>query len=220
MSLHAKARTLVLRTPRSHIAIATLLLAPLLPAAARGQAASSRTWGFVAARIDSRFAHYVYTGYGYAAIFAVGALVDNPRTGYTEQILGAGVRLPLHAHDTQFAVIAICNASDARYVQLYYLPSLTIGRLAAGATFEAYVPLDTVGISQFAITSLTVTTHVRGPLSAGFAYELSAAQRARTAHGVGGAVRLGLPHAELGADAMHGLGHAPAHLRLSFRAFY
>lgn len=184
------------------------------------QTATKHTWGFVTTRIDSRFSHYVYTGYGYDAAFIIGALVANPRTGYSERILGVGARLPLHRNDTQFAVLALCNASDSRYAQLYYIPALTLGRVSASATLEAYLPLDSAGVRQFAITSMPITTVIRGPLAAGVVYELSAAEHAPTSQGAGIAIRLGLPNAELGVDVVHGVAHLQEHARLSFRAFY
>jgi hypothetical protein len=187
---------------------------------ALAQTATKHTWGFVTTRIDSRFSHYVYTGYGYDASFIVGALVANPRTGYSEQILGVGTRLPLRRNDSQFAVLAFCNATDSRYAQLYYIPSLTLGRLSVSATFEAYLPLDSAGVRQFAITSMPITTAIRGPLAAGIVYELSAAEHAPTSQGAGIAVRLGIPNAELGIDVLRGLAHLQDHARLSFRAFY
>jgi hypothetical protein len=185
-----------------------------------GQADAKHTWGFVTTRIDSRFSHYVYTGYGYDAAFLVGALVANPRNGYSEQILGAGARLPGYRNLSQLAAVAFCNASDSRYTQLYYLPSLSFGRISASATFEAYLPLDSAGVKQFAITSLPITTRIWGPLAAGVVYELSAAEHTPTSHGAGVAIRLALPGAELGADALRGLSHQQDHARLSFRAFY
>jgi hypothetical protein len=187
---------------------------------ASAQAAEKHTWGFVTTRIDSHFSHYVYTGYGYDAAFIVGALIANPRSGYSEQILGVGFRLPVYRNYTQLAVIAFCNASDSRYAQLYYLPSHTFGRVSASATFEAYLPLDSAGVRQFAITSLPITTRIRGPLAAGVVYELSAAEHTATSHGAGIAIRLGLPNAELGADAVYGLANLHDHARLLFRAFY
>jgi len=187
---------------------------------AAAQSTTKHTWGFVITRIDSRYSHYVYTGYGYDAPFIVGALVANPRTGYSEQILGLGARLPLRGDDTQFAVLALCNATDARYAQLYYIPSLTLGRVSASATFEAYLPLDSAGVRQFAITSLPIATSIRGPLAAGVVYELSVAERALPSQGAGIALRLGIPSAELEVDLLRGVTHLQDHARLSFRAFY
>jgi len=195
-------------------------LQTLVGQAASAQTVAKHTWGFVTTRIDSHFSHYVYTGYGYDAAFIIGALVANPRTGYSEQILGLGARLPVLRNLNQLAVIAFCNASDARYAQIYYLPSRTFGRVSASATFEAYLPLESAGVRQFGITSLPITTRVRGPLAAGVVYELSAAERTVTSQGAGIALRLGLPSAELGVDALHGLVALHDHVRLSFRAFY
>ena len=178
------------------------------------------TWGFAAARIDSRFSHSIYTGYGYRALFLIGGLVTNPRTGYTEQVLGTGARLRSKRSLGQLAALTFCNASDSRYAQLYYFPTLTLRRVSISAPFEAYLPLDSAGVRQFAMPGLAVLSHVGGQFAAGLVYELGAAERARTTQAGGVAFRLALPGAELGVDAFGGLSHRRSHVRLVFRAFY
>jgi hypothetical protein len=205
---------------RCRCLLALCALQVIATRAVSAQSAPTHTWGFVTARIDSRFSHYVYTGYGYDAPFIVGALVANPRNGYSEQILGVGSRLPPVLKVTQLAAVTYCNASDSRYAQIYYLPSRTLGRLSASATLEAYLPLDSAGVRQFGITSMQITTRIRGPFTAGIVYELSAAERSPTSQGAGVALRLALPGAELGVDALRGLAHQQDHARMSFRAFY
>ncbi len=189
-------------------------------AVAQAASTPTHTWGFVTAKVDSRFSYYVYTGYGYDAVFVVGALVENPRSGYSEQIVGLGARLPVFQDVSQSVAVTFCNASDSRYVQVYYLPSRRFGRVSASAGFETYLPLEPGGVRQFAIGSLPITARVHGPLAAGIVYEMSAAEHVATSHGAGIAIRLDVPHAELGLDALRGVAHRQDHARISFRAFY
>ena len=185
-----------------------------------GDSTATHTWGFVSARVDSRFSEYVYTGYGYDAAFVVGGLVINPHSGYNEQVLGAGMRLPSYREFSQLAAITFCNASDARYIQAFYLPSLKLASVSAGAAMEVYLPIESAGVKQLAITGLSVTSRVAGPFSAGGVYELSAAEHTPTSHGAGVTVRVALPGAELSIDGLHGIAHQKDHARLGFRAFY
>lgn len=211
----------VLRQSRRLHAVLILCSLQNLPLqAASAQSDTKHTWGFVTARIDSRLSQYIYTGYGYDAVFLVGALAANPRSGYSEQILGAGIRLPLYRYLSHLTAIAFCNATDSRYTQLYYVPSLSVGVVSAKATVEAYFPLDTAGVKQFAISGLSVTARVGGPVAAGMVYELSAAEHTSTSQAAGVVFRLALPGAELGIDALRGIAHQQDHARVSFRAFY
>jgi hypothetical protein len=188
--------------------------------AASAQPAQKHTWGFVAARIDSRFSHSIYTGYGYESVFLIGGLVANPRNGYSEQALGAGLRLPKYRRLSQLAVLTFSNASDSRYIQLYYLPSSTLRHVSMGAALEVDFPLERPGVKQFAITGLSVATRMGGPFAAGLVYELSAVEHAPVRHGAGMGLRLALPDAELAIDALRGLAHQRDHARMMFRAFY
>lgn len=86
----------------------------------------------------------MYTGYGYRPAFIVGALFDNPRTGYSEQIIGIGGRATLPGGGSQFVVAAVAKAPESRYLQFYYVPSMSYRRLTLGTTIETYVPLVAV----------------------------------------------------------------------------
>lgn len=187
---------------------------------AHAQSVAPTTWGFVSTRLDSRASHAVYTGYGYESAFIVGALFDNPRTGYSEQIIGIGGRATLGGLGSQFVVVAVAKAPESRYLQFYYLPTVAYRGVTVGTTIETYVPLDRTGVVQLAITPLSALAQAIGPLAIGASYELSAEAHGTTSHGAGPSIRVAVPGAELGADLLLGLRHAAGKLRLSFRAFY
>ena len=182
-------------------------------------ATPSHTWGFVTAKFDSRFSDNIYTAYGYDSFFLIAALVENPRTDYSERIVGIGARLPMYRRLSQVVATAFSNASDSRYLQIYYTPAAKLGGVSASASFKTYLPLDSAGVGKFEMTSL-LTARVYGPVAAGVVYELDAAEHVATGHGSGGAVRIDLPHAEAGIDALLGIAHHHGHARLLFRAFY
>jgi hypothetical protein len=188
--------------------------------AAGAQAAAPQTWGFVSTRLDSRSSHVVYTGYGFGPAFIVGALVDNPRSGYSEQIIGVGGRGSLGATGSQFVVAAVAKAPESRYLQFYYLPTIVYRGLTVGTTIETYVPLERSGFVQLAVTPISALVHAIGPVSLGASYELSAEQHATTSHGAGPSLRVAVPSAELGIDLLLGVRDFGGKLRMSFRAFY
>jgi hypothetical protein len=187
---------------------------------AGAQAAESNAWGFVSTRLDSRSSNVVYTGYGYGHAFVVAALLDNPRSGYSEQIIGIGARRALGGAGSQFVVAAVAKAPESRYLQFYYLPTVAHGDFVIGSTIETYVPLDPAGVVQLAVTPLSAIVRTLGPLSVGASYELSAEEHSATGHSAGPSLRVAVPGAELGADLLLGIRHAVGKLRLSFRAFY
>jgi hypothetical protein len=147
-------------------------------------------------------------------------LFDNPRTGYSEQIIGIGGRATLGGLGSQFVVVAVAKAPESRYLQFYYLPTVAYRGVTVGTTIETYVPLDRTGVVQLAITPLSALAQAIGPLAIGASYELSAEAHGTTSHGAGPSIRVAVPGAELGADLLLGLRHAAGKLRLSFRAFY
>ena len=127
---------------------------PPPPAAKGHETTSTIPWGFVSTRLDSRSSQVVYTGYAYGAAFIVGASLENPRTGYSEQLIGAGARGRLGA-GSQFVVAAVAKAPESRYLQFYYLPTVEYRALTVGTTVEAYVPLNRTGLVQLAVVPLT-----------------------------------------------------------------
>jgi hypothetical protein len=187
---------------------------------ARAQTAEPGAWGFVSTRLDSRSSNVVYTGYGYGPAFVLAALLDNPHSGYSEQIIGIGARRALGSAGSQFVVAAVAKAPESRYLQFYYLPTVAYGRVIIGTTIETYVPLDPTGVVQLAVTPLSAIVRAIGPLSVGASYEFSAEEHSATSHSAGPSLRVAVPGAELGADLLLGIRRTDGKLRLSFRAFY
>ncbi|MGE5731802.1 MAG: hypothetical protein ACM37U_07680 [Gemmatimonas sp.] len=187
---------------------------------ARAQAGAPKTWGFVSTRLDSRSSNGVYTGYGYGSVFVVGALLDNRRSGYGEQLIGVGARGHLGGAGSQFVIAAVAKAPESRYLQFYYLPTIAYRGLTVGTTLIGYVPLDPTGFTQLLVTPLTALVQTIGPVSLGASYDMNAEQHAATRHDAGPMLRVALPSAEVGAELLLGIRNASNRLRLSFRAFY
>src|SRR5262245_1211920 len=72
----------------------------------RAQVRTARmdTWGFVNVRYDTRSSASIYTGYGWRRAFAMGGMVQNPRTGSAEMLGGFGGVLRIASSEHWFAV--------------------------------------------------------------------------------------------------------------------
>ena len=71
-------------------AILTLRCAGGARAGAAGSGRDGDAWGFVIARYDTRSSASIYTGYGWRRVFAMGAVLNNPRSGDAELLGGVG----------------------------------------------------------------------------------------------------------------------------------
>src|SRR6185295_20173134 len=88
------------------IAIATILTLHT-PASIRAQGKTgSGTWGFVNARYDTRSSASIYTGYGWRSAFAMGGVLNNPRSGNAEMLGGVGAVLRTGAHAHHWLAVA------------------------------------------------------------------------------------------------------------------
>jgi hypothetical protein len=193
----------------------------VLSTAARAQSGGSAPWSILSIRYDTRTSDFIYAVYGYGRVFAMAAVLDNPRSGYTEVLGGLGTRFSVGGGPTQFTAGAVARVGDAWYAQLYYLPTLHTGPVTTRATAEAYIPISGPGtVSQFALSPISATVAASKRLEAGVGMDLAAASQDRTSTAIGPELRLALPNATLILDAQHALDRAASRLRLSFLAAF
>ncbi len=168
---------------------------------ARGQARAG-TWGFVNARYDTRSSAYIYTGYGWRGAFAMAGVVNNPRTGYSELVGGAGVVFKTGPEAEHWVAFATAGAGPRSFAQIYWLPKVRTGAVTSRATVKWKIPYDGSESQKFSVSPLSMTVPFGGRLAGGVAMEVAAAEGAHTNIGAGPELRLKLPGAALGLDAL------------------
>ncbi len=158
-------------------------------------------WGFFNARYDTRTSNFIYAGYGYGRYFAFGGVLANPRSGYYETLGGVGTTFALTRRTDHLVGLAAAQAPESRYAQLYYLPTVRLGRLTGRATLEWYFPQEDAGVRQFGVSPASITIPIARRIELGAAMELAAATGATTSVELGPEVRIAIPRATLGFDA-------------------
>lgn len=195
--------------------LATVLLAMIAsPAPGQGSAARPGTWGFVNVRYDARSSSSIYTGYGWGPAFAMAGVVHNPRSGYAELTAGIGASFRTGARAEHWLVAGSGRTGDASIAQLYWLPKLRMGALIARATVKWEIPSD--GGQELGISPLTLTLPFAGRVAGGVAMDLAAAEGARPSVRPGIQLRLRLPGALIGADALRDVRGNTSRFRLHF----
>jgi hypothetical protein len=162
----------------------------------------------------------MYAGYGYRSVFAVGALLQQSSTGYSERLIGLGLRSSLASRGSQFVLAALAETSDGKYLETYYLPSFTLGPIAVSATVLNYLPLSSAGVRQFYVSPLMATASVGSRLAIGMSSQLAVESGTRTAISIGPATLIALPGSEVGVEYLESMRLDGGRIRLSFRAFY
>ena len=192
----------------------------LLPLSARSQAPEASTaWSFMSVRFSTGTSSFIFAGYGHRDVFGMVGLVDNPRSGYTELIGGVGARFAL-GRTSHAAALAYSRATESRYAQLYWIPSVTIARVTAEATVQLYVPTETSGYAQFGVNPLSLSAPLTTRLSAGASYQLAAQEGGGPGHAAGPMLRLAVPKGAFTLDLLRGLRDFNDEARVSFRATF
>ena len=176
-------------------------------------------WGFVSARYDTRSSASIYTGYGWHRVFAMGAVLNNPRSGYAELLGGAGAVFRTGADAEHWLALATLRSGAVSFAQLYWLPTVRIGAATTRAQVVWSVPERGSAPKKLAISPVSITLPGRN-LAAGPAVEMAAAKGARTSIGTGVELRLRLPRAAVGADALRDVTGNGARLRLFFASIF
>ena len=176
-------------------------------------------WGFVSARYDTRSSASIYTGYGWRRVFVMGAVLTNPRSGYAELLGGVGAVFRTGADAEHWLALATLRSGAASFVQLYWLPTVRMGAATTRAQVVWSVPEKGSAPQKLSISPVSITLPGRS-LSGGLAVEMAAAKGARTSIGTGLELRLRLPRAAVGADALRDVTGNGARLRLFFASMF
>lgn len=173
---------------------------------------------FIFSRYATATSFSLYGGYGPGRGFGFVGLVQNPRTGYRESLVGAGWRVG--ATGALTVAVAAASASDGWYAQLYVLPSLAIGPLAASTTIEVYEPLDDRGARQFYFNPLTIVTPVAHGVAVGATGLFFSQVGVAPGFGAGPALQVHIPRGTVTLDVIAGRRPLRDELRLSFFAAF
>ena len=176
-------------------------------------------WGFVSARYDTRSSASIYTGYGWRRVFAMGAVLKNPSSGDAELLGGVGAIFRTGADAEHWLALATLRSGTVSFAQLYWLPTVQMGAVTTRAKVAWSIPYRGSGPQKLAVSPVSMTL-TRRRLSGGLAMEMGAAKGARTSIGTGLELRLNLPRAALGADALRDVTGNGAQLRLFFDSMF
>jgi len=199
---------------RKAVVVFALTLASAVPAHA--QARQAAPWNVFSVRYDTRTSDFIYAAYGYGNLFAMAGVLHNPRSNYSEVLGALGGKFTVRDGPTQMAAIGLARASDSWYVQAYFLPALHRGRLWFRATSEVYVPTQSGGTPQFALSPAAATVEVLPRLEAGASADVSTARNAVASTAVGPQIRLALPNAVLGVEAQRVVNQSAGRFRVFF----
>ena len=185
-----------------------------------GQGGSAGTWGFVNARYDTRSTAYIYTGYGWRGAFAMAGVVNNPHTGYSELTGGVGAVIKTGLNSEHWLAFATAGAGAVSFGQFYWLPKVRTGPVTSRATVKWKIPYKGSEAQKLTVSPLSMTVPLGRRLAGGVAVEVAAAERARTAIGTGPELRLRLPGAAIGVNALRDVRGNGSGLRLFFASVF
>jgi hypothetical protein len=187
--------------------------------AARGQGATG-TWGFVNARYDTRSSAYIYTGYGWRRVFAMAGVVNNPRTGYAELAGGAGVVFRTGADAEHWLAFTTAGAGSRSFAQIYWLPKVRTGAVTSRATVKWRISYGGIEPQKLSVSPLSMTVPLRGRWAGGVAMEVAATEGTRAEIAAGPELRLKLPGAALGVNALRDVTGRGSGVRLFFASTF
>jgi hypothetical protein len=174
----------------------------------------------VNSRYDTRSSASIYTGYGWRHVFAMGAVLNNPRSGYAELLGGVGAVFRTGADAEHWLALATLRSGAASFAQLYWLPTVRMGAVTTSAQVKWSVPDKGGAPQKLSVSPMSMTLPVGRSLAGGLAVEMAAAKGTRTSVGTGLELRLELPRTAFGADALHDVTGNGARLRLFFVSTY
>ena len=209
-------------TRSTYIPLLTGAILTLHASVALGQRdASGRedAWGFVIARYDTRSSASIYTGYGWRHLFAMGAVLNNPRSGDAELLGGVGAVFRTGANAEHWLALATLRSGADSFTQVYWLPTVRMGAVTTRAQVKWSIPANGGGPQKFTLSPMSLTLSRRS-LAGGLAVEMATANGTRTSIGTGPEFRLKLPGAVLGVDALHDVSGNGSRLRLFFTSVF
>lgn len=210
--------------PIIRISLLLSLFSLLVSRAGAAQDSTSPPHGFIASRYDTHTSSNIFVGYSLGRVTPMVALVHNPRSQYSEAILGL-VRLNAvnRRHFSLTYAVAGAHVDDVRsswYGQLYVLPTFSAGRFEASGTAEWYVPLDNIGVGQWALNPGNVFIHVSPRFKVGGVTVLSTQTNAPYNLGAGPSAQLKIPQGYFQFDWVIGVTRWVSESRVSFFTAY
>jgi hypothetical protein len=189
-----------------------------LTASGQGRAGTG-TRGVATARYDTRSPASIYTGYGWHAAFAMGGVVHNRRTGYAELVGGVGAVLRTGASEHWFA-FATARSETGSFAQVFWLPTLRTGAVTSRAQVKWTFAYDGSGAQKLSVAPFSVTMPVGRWVSYGVATDIAAAEGAPARIDTGLELRVRLPNAAVGVDALRDVKVGDSRLRLFFASLF
>jgi len=149
----------------------------------------------------------------------MGGVSHNPRNGYAELIGGVGAVFRTRTSE-HWVAFATAGTGAGSFAQVYWLPTVRMHGLTSRAQVKWTVSYDGRTPQKLSISPLSVTLPLGGRLSGGVATDVSAAQGARTRIATGLEMRLRLPGAAVGVDALRDVKGDGSRLRLFFASLF
>jgi hypothetical protein len=174
------------------------------------------TSSFLYARYATSSASSLYAGYGFGKAGIVFGMVENPRSGYRELVMGALSRMTWRGQALTVA-LAAADASDGTYLQTYLVPSLARGSVSVSGTIEWYEPLGS-GTRQLDLNPITVLLKLGPRVSAGAFYALGLAQGAAPRQRAGPALQVEVPPGVIKLELVRNLSRSASEVRVVFQA--
>jgi len=196
---------------RRWLALGCVLVWPRL-----GHGQASHPWS-VYLRDGGRSPLYAFASYSFGRpVLMAGAIVDTPNE-YTEYLAGGGVNL-FAASGNGASLLALgSKATDSWYLEVYGLPTLTVGRLSATGFAGLYIPVESRGVRQYFLDPVTVLWRVHRRLALGGSYTVYKIAGVAGRHGAGPAVQITCPAASATIDALAAISSFTDELRLTLQ---
>jgi hypothetical protein len=172
---------------------------------------------FVFARLSTAHSSASYSGYSLGAWGPFVGAVWNPRNGYFEWIAGAMTRLAWHEQGVNVA-LAVADAADGTYAQLYLVPGLRRGSFSVSGTIELYEPLGGAGARQFYLDPVMVLRRVGRRWEAGASYSLGASAGDAPQQRFGPAFQVAIGGGSLRIEVLRDFGRSSTDVRAVYQA--
>jgi hypothetical protein len=185
----------------------------------KGSKLSIDTSNFLFARLSTQHSSALYTGYSLGAWGPFIGVVRNPRSGYYEWIGGGVTRFAWREQGVS-AALAFADASDGKYLQLYFVPGLKKGSLSFSGTIELYEPLSRSATRQFYLDPLTLLRRIGSRWEVGASYCLGLASGAQPGHRVGPALQVALGGGSLRVDLLRDLTASSTDVRAVYQTSF
>lgn len=198
---------------------AALLLSTGVPFQSYAQESPGSGPRFQIFRYASRSSLGMYSGYSAGPVLLVGGILSNPRTEYREVMAAVGVPLRVTGGDVTIAA-AGAYTTTGWYAQLYVIPSLRIGSIAASATIQVAEPLQATGSRSVSVSPGNAFLQLNRSWAAGIGYYASIEAGSPQYHGVGPALQRAIPRGSVTLEWVLGATGGENEVRATVRTAF